>query len=168
MHIAVHIWLPTKKRVGHASLSLIATKGFTLDYLSFWPHSLEKGAKVTDIVTRKHKLSDFMPSLADDRASEKGRDDWNIPIPVDNFDVMALSKFIDDIKSRHPKYHLTKYNCSSVVAEALHEASGIKPSFKPTASGYGRLAKMFGRGIWTPVSLKKYAEELSRPRADAV
>lgn len=166
MHIAVHIWLPNKKRVGHSSLSLIASKGFTLEYLSFWPASFDKAARPSDIVTRKMHYSEFVESLQADRDSEKGRDDWNIPIPVENIDVMALTKFIGEIKERHPKYHLTKYNCSSLVAEALFSASGVKPNFKPNAAGYGRLAAAFGRGIWTPINLKKYAEELSQPRAD--
>ena len=167
MHVAVHIWLPNKKRVGHASLSLIASKGFMLEYLSFWPASFDKAARPTDIVTRKMHYSEFVESLQDDRDSEKGRDDWNIPIPVENVDVIALTKFISEIKERHPKYHLTKYNCSSVVAEALFQASGVKPNFKPNAAGYGKLAAAFGRGIWTPINVKKYAEELSQPRAEA-
>lgn len=167
MHVAVHIWLPNKKRVGHASLSLIASKGFTLEYLSFWPASFDKAARPSDFVTRKMRYSEFVESLQDDRDSEKGRDDWNIPIPVENIDVIALTKFISEIKERHPKYHLTKYNCSSVVAEALFQASGVKPSFKPNAAGYGTLAAAFGRGIWTPINLKKYAEELSQPQAEA-
>ena len=166
MHIAVHIWLPNKKRVGHSSLSLIASKGFTLEYLSFWPASFDKAARPTDIVTRKMHYSEFVESLQADRDSEKGRDDWNIPIPVENIDVMALTKFIGEVKERHPKYHLTKYNCSSLVAEALFRASGVKPNFKPNAAGYGRLAAAFGRGIWTPINLKKYADALSQPRAE--
>ena len=166
MHIAVHIWLPNKKRVGHSSLSLIASKGFTLEYLSFWPASFDKAARPTDIVTRKMHYSEFVESLQADRDSEKGRDDWNIPIPVENIDVMALTKFIGEVKERHPKYHLTKYNCSSLVAEALFCASGVKPNFKPNAAGYGRLAAAFGRGIWTPINLKKYADALSQPRAE--
>lgn len=167
MHVAVHIWLPNKKRVGHASLNLIASRGFSLEYLSFWPASYDKGASAIDFVTRKHHFSEFAESLKEDRESEKGRDDWNIPLPVENIDVIDLTKFISEIKERHPKYHLTKYNCSSVVAEALFQASGVKPSFKPNAAGYGRLAAAFGRGISTQINLKKYAEELSRPRAEA-
>ena len=163
----VHVWMPTKKLVGHAALSyqqLDFASYRTIEYLSFWPYvgtkgSTTKEAKQTDVITRRHHYSKFSKSVADDRATEKMPETYKISIK--DFDDIALNMFIMDLKRKMPKYHLSKYNCSSVVAEALHKATGRKPRFRVAATGYGNLVWMFGRGVWTPKCLLRYANQLA-------
>lgn len=165
--ILVHVWMPTKKLVGHAALSyqqLDFASYTTVEYLSFWPYvgvkgSANKSACQTDVITRRHHYSSFSKSVADDRAAEKMPETFRVSIR--DFDDIELNMFIMHLKRKMPKYHLSKYNCSSVVAEALHKATGKKPRFRIAASGYGNLVWFFGRGVWTPKNLLRYARQLA-------
>jgi len=103
-----------------------------------------------------------MNALHEDIQAEGGRQPTTVMIL--NINADKLEDFILDLQRNTPRYQLAKYNCSHVVAECLNVACEMEPSFHPCAHEYGRLGKVFGRGIWTPSEILRYARELKVKR----
>ncbi|MEM9102692.1 MAG: hypothetical protein AAGB12_10245 [Pseudomonadota bacterium] len=149
--LRVHVWPPEGNLVGHASLT------FGTEYVSFWPET-DSGKK--DLKIKRSRPGAFIAALQQDIDSEGKRQPITITINFD-IDEKKLEDYIFDLQHNVPKYQLARYNCSNVVADCLKVASGQKPSFRPKARSYGRLARIFGRGIWTPNEVLRYARELA-------
>ncbi|NJM33055.1 MAG: hypothetical protein HC848_09710 [Limnobacter sp.] len=136
--------------VGHASLS------FGANYVSFWP---EDAAGKKDLKIKRSHPGSFITALHEDIQAEGGRQPTTVVIP--HINEAKLSRFIADLMSNTPRYQLAKYNCSHVVAECLEVACEKEPSFHPCAHDYGSFGKTFGRGVWTPNEILRYARELA-------
>lgn len=149
--LKVHVWQPHDNMVGHASLS------FGGNYVSFWP---EDSAGKKDLKIKRSHPGTFMNALHEDIQAEGNRHPISVIIPHTN--EANLSRFIADLMADTPRYQLAKYNCSHVVAECLKVACEKEPNFKPSAHEYGRFGKIFGRGIWTPNEVLRYARELAK------
>ena len=148
--LKVHVWPAEGPNVGHASLS------FGTNYVSFWP---EGSAGKKDLKIKRSHPGSFVNALQEDIRNEGNRKP--ITITITKYDPVRLAEFIVTLQQSMPRYQLAKYNCSHVVAECLKVACEKKPSFHPTARGYGgRLGQVLGRGIWTPYEILKYAQEL--------
>ncbi|MEM7210640.1 MAG: hypothetical protein AAF479_01925 [Pseudomonadota bacterium] len=148
--LKVHVWRPKGDMVGHSSLS------YADKYISFWP---DGGAGKKDVKLKTSQPGQLIGSLSEDIKNEGDRNPETIEIT--KFDAKKLEKFIGEIKNDIPKYQIANYNCSNVVAEAIQVATGVKPDFEPNATSYGMLASMFGRGVWTPEGVLKYAKQVS-------
>ena len=61
------------------------------------------------------------------------------------------------------RYQIASNNCSHVIAKALMEGAGIKPSFIPHAGQYAKVGRILGLGIWTPDQILRFVNELKIP-----
>ena len=150
--IKVYVWSKNAEFVGHAALSIGNV------YVSFWP---EGAAGKKDLKIKRSHPGALMQSLQHDIKNEGNRQPIIVAIRY-GIDEDRLLKYIRSLQENTPKYQLARRNCSNIVAECLLEASQKEPSFVPTASAYGRVAKTLGRGVWTPDQVLKYARELAK------
>lgn len=127
-----------------------------MNYVSFWP---EDAVGKKDLKIKRSHPGSFMNALHEDIKAEGGWQPITVKIPTVNAE--KLENFILGLQRNTPQYQLAKYNCSNVVAECLKVACDKGPSFHPRAHDYGRLGKVFGRGVWTPNEILRYARELT-------
>lgn len=147
--VQVHVWMPNSEHVGHTALTVGDV------YVSFWPDG-EAGKK--DLKIKRSQPGLFVQHLREDIANEGNRPP--ITINVDNVDETRILDYIASIQSDVPRYEIAKNNCSHIVAMALIKGAGSEPSFKPSAGQYGRFAKIFGKGIWTPDQVLRFVKEI--------
>ena len=147
--VKVHVWMPTTNYVGHTALTVGNV------YISFWP---ESEAVKKDLKIKRSQPGMFVQHLHEDIANEGNRPP--ITISIDNIDENRILDYIALIQSNVPRYQIARNNCSHIVAMALMKGADSEPSFKPDAGQYGRFAKIFGKGIWTPDQVLRFAKEI--------
>ncbi|MCH8498000.1 MAG: hypothetical protein LAT63_05955 [Marinobacter sp.] len=158
MKVTIYVWPMHQGNVVHASLRVHDSRNARGTYISFWPDDgigkpqAKKGLKL--------KLSHRSTSVAlleHDIEAEGGRKP--LAISIEPVDVQAIITYWAEVQKE--PYQLRTLNCSSIVAECIHRGSGKPPSFKPSAEGYSRFGKVFGYGMWTPLQVMRYAQEVA-------
>ena len=166
--VSVYIWKPRSGYVGHTSLSVNLFDA-PVRYLSFWPDggTKGKGAKATDLLTRRSVPGALMKNYAADETAEDL--EAHETVKLNNAAMPELNAYISELQGNIPRYTFFRVNCSYIVAKALYRATGIKHNFSLHAyyqtpkTGLGALY----RGVWTPMMVLKYARQLEQAEADA-
>lgn len=147
--VKVHVWMPDSTHVGHTALTVRDV------YISFWPDG-EAGKK--DLKIKRSQPGMLAQHIHEDIANEGNRPP--LTINIDNIDENRILDYIASIQSDVPRYQIARNNCSHIVAMALMKGADSGPSFNPDAGQYGRFAKIFGKGIWTPDQVLRFAKEI--------
>lgn len=145
----VHVWLPTANHVGHTAITVKDR------YISFWP---DGEASKKDLKIKRSQPGLLLQHLNEDIRNEGNRPPITVDLPSLDEDKILL--YMASLESNIPRYQIARNNCSHIVAKALIEGSGRKPSFTPHAGRYGKAGRVLGVGIWTPDQVLKFAKEI--------